>query len=60
MSRPPAPQERTADGFFSGLPQRRIHMFIGNVKIEGRAALAPMAGVADRAFRRVCTDFGAA
>lgn len=60
MSRPPAPQERTADGFFSGLPQRRIDMFIGNVKIEGRAALAPMAGVADRAFRRVCTDFGAA
>ena len=35
-------------------------MRIGNVVIEGYAALAPMAGVADRAFRELCRDFGAA
>lgn len=35
-------------------------MKIGNVEIKGYAALAPMAGVADRAFRELCTDFGAA
>ena len=35
-------------------------MFIGNVEIKGHAALAPMAGVADRAFRRMCMDYGAA
>ena len=35
-------------------------MFIGNVEIKGMAALAPMAGVADRAFRQICVDFGAA
>ncbi len=35
-------------------------MFIGNVEIKGRAALAPMAGVADRAFRQLCHDYGAA
>ena len=35
-------------------------MHIGNVEIKGHAALAPMAGVADRAFRRLCADFGAA
>lgn len=35
-------------------------MFIGNVEIKGFAALAPMAGVADRAFRELCRDFGAA
>ncbi len=35
-------------------------MFIGDVEIAGKAALAPMAGVADRAFRRVCIDHGAA
>lgn len=35
-------------------------MRIGNVEIRGHAALAPMAGVADRAFRKVCMDFGAA
>ena len=32
---------------------------IGNVSIEGKAVLAPMAGVADRAFREICTRFGA-
>ena len=35
-------------------------MKIGNVEIDGYAALAPMAGVADRAFRELCVDFGAA
>ncbi len=35
-------------------------MKIGNVEINGFAALAPMAGVADRAFRELCVDFGAA
>lgn len=35
-------------------------MKIGNVKIEGFACLAPLAGVADRAFRELCRDFGAA
>lgn len=35
-------------------------MFIGNVEIRGKAALAPMAGVADRAFREICFDHGAA
>lgn len=35
-------------------------MKIGTVEIERRAALAPMAGVADRAFRRICADYGAA
>ena len=33
---------------------------IGNVEINGHAALAPMAGVADRAFRELCTEYGAA
>ena len=35
-------------------------MNIGNLKINGFAALAPMAGVADRAFRELCIEFGAA
>ncbi len=35
-------------------------MFIGNVEIKGHAALAPMAGVADRAFRLICVEYGAA
>ena len=34
-------------------------MKIGNVTLSGYAALAPMAGVADRAFRELCMDFGA-
>ncbi len=34
-------------------------MQIGNVKINGPAALAPMAGVADRAFREICAGFDA-
>lgn len=35
-------------------------MKIGNVEIKGFAALAPMAGVADRAMREICTRMGAA
>lgn len=32
---------------------------IGNVKIEKIACLAPMASVADRAYRKICKEFGA-
>ncbi|MEG0854730.1 MAG: tRNA dihydrouridine synthase DusB [Angelakisella sp.] len=32
---------------------------IGNVEIQQTAALAPMAGVADRAFRQLCKEYGA-
>ena len=35
-------------------------MKIGNIDISGFAALAPMAGVADRAMREICRSFGAA
>lgn len=35
-------------------------MKIKNVEINGVAALAPMAGVADRAFREICKNMGAA
>ncbi|MBE6738503.1 MAG: tRNA dihydrouridine synthase DusB [Ruminococcaceae bacterium] len=35
-------------------------MKIGNIEINGFATLAPMAGVADRAFRELSTSFGAA
>ncbi len=35
-------------------------MLIGNININGIAALAPMAGVTDRAFREICAMFGAA
>lgn len=35
-------------------------MRIGSVEIEGRLTLAPMAGVTDFAFRRVCREMGAA
>lgn len=35
-------------------------MKIGNIEINSRtAALAPMAGVADRAFREICVSYGA-
>ena len=34
-------------------------MQIGNLILNGYAALAPMAGVADRAFRERCMCFGA-
>ena len=36
------------------------YLEIGNVKIKKTAALAPMAGVADYAFRTVAKEFGAA
>ncbi len=35
-------------------------MKIGNVEIEGKLALAPMAGVTDLAFRTICRRLGAA
>jgi len=35
-------------------------MKIGNQEIKGFAALAPMAGVTDKAFRELCVSFGAA
>ncbi len=35
-------------------------MKIGTLDIQGHAALAPMAGAGDRAFRRLCVDHGAA
>ena len=35
-------------------------MNIRNLEIKGYVALAPMAGVADRAFRELCTSYGAA
>ncbi len=35
-------------------------MFIGGTEIKGFAALAPMAGVADMAFRELCVEYGAA
>ena len=35
-------------------------MRIGNIEITGRAAMAPMAGVTDAAYRRLCAQFGAA
>lgn len=34
-------------------------MRIGTVEIQGRAALAPMAGWPTRAFRKICVDYGA-
>lgn len=34
-------------------------MKIGNVEVASRLALAPMAGVTDLAFRRLCRDMGA-
>ena len=35
-------------------------MKIGSIEIKGYAALAPMAGVADRAMRELCRYYGAA
>lgn len=35
-------------------------MKIGNLEIKGRAALAPMAGVTDGAYRKICQGFGTA
>lgn len=33
---------------------------IGNVEIKGKAIQAPMAGVSNKVFRKLCEDFGAA
>lgn len=33
---------------------------IGNIKLEGKLLLAPMAGVSDLAFRHICREMGAA
>ncbi len=35
-------------------------MEIGNIEIFGKAMLAPMAGITDRAFREICEEFGSA
>lgn len=35
-------------------------MQIGNLTIDGKAVLAPMAGVTDKPFREICRRFGAA
>lgn len=35
-------------------------MILGNLEIKEKAALAPLAGVADRAFRELCKGYGAA
>ena len=35
-------------------------MQIGNIKLEGKLLLAPMAGVSDLAFRHICREMGAA
>ena len=35
-------------------------MQIGSITLAGRLALAPMAGVTDRAFRQICREHGAA
>lgn len=35
-------------------------MKIGNLELDGVAALAPMAGATDRSFREICCAFGAA
>lgn len=35
------------------------YIYIGNVRVKQTLALAPMAGVADRPFRQLCTEHGA-
>ena len=35
-------------------------MKIGTVEVDGKAVLAPMAGVTDASYRRICRGFGAA
>ena len=34
-------------------------MQIGNLNIDSRLALAPMAGVTDAAYRQICSELGA-
>ncbi len=36
-----------------------IKMKLGNTELKERAALAPMAGITDRAFREICISYGA-
>ena len=40
------------------MDDKRIH--IGNIELQGRVTLAPMAGVTDFAFRALCRAQGAA
>jgi tRNA-dihydrouridine synthase B len=40
--------------------RRRADVKIGRYQLQGRALLAPMAGVTDRPFRQLCRRFGAA
>lgn len=35
-------------------------MQLGNLEIKGKAVLAPMAGVTDKAYRKICSNMGAA
>lgn len=42
------------------MKMQESNIIIGNVKIERTAALAPMASVADRAYRLICKEHGAA
>ncbi len=41
------------------LDKKGKFMNIGNIEIKGIAALAPMAGITDRAFREICAMHGA-
>ncbi len=36
-----------------------MEWYIGNIKIENRVVIAPMAGVTNMAYREVCKEFGA-
>ncbi len=45
--------------FLIKIQKGKNHMHIGNIQIKGKAALAPMAGITDRAFREICALFGA-
>lgn len=45
---------------FADSVQYKAMIEIGNVKIEGKCTLAPMAGVTDFAFRQICREAGAA
>lgn len=42
------------------MPNQMDNIKIGNVTLEKSAALAPMAGVADRVYRLMCREYGAA
>lgn len=37
-----------------------MSFFIGNVEIKGKIIVAPMAGVSNKVFRKICKEFGAA